>query len=91
MKLQLIHGRKTPDEQLNDWGFNGTPITGIEYIHHTYNTTVTVGFKSLEDCQKAKFITGWQNWASCVLEMDFHEDMVQSTEGYFGDYELSEE
>lgn len=35
--LNLFHGRKTPDEQLDDWGSNG-PIIGPCDINCTYGT-----------------------------------------------------
>jgi hypothetical protein len=34
--LYLIHGRKSPDQQMEDWGFNGPTQGPFAAIHATY-------------------------------------------------------
>lgn len=41
MELHLFHGRNSPDEQLEDWGFEG-PTLRIWGFHVTYNATFRV-------------------------------------------------
>lgn len=36
MQLYLFHGRKTPDEHLQDWGFDGPTINEITSLTGTY-------------------------------------------------------
>jgi hypothetical protein len=34
--LHLFHGRNTPDEKLDDWGFQGPYFGPLDYFHITY-------------------------------------------------------
>jgi len=34
--VHLFHGRKTPDEKLDDWGSEGPMIGPLDYVHVTY-------------------------------------------------------
>jgi hypothetical protein len=34
--LHLFHGRKSPDEQLDDWGEDGPVLGPLKYVHTTY-------------------------------------------------------
>ena len=43
--IQLLHGRNHPDEELNDWGFDGPTLGPIEWIHITYNSTINIKFE----------------------------------------------
>jgi hypothetical protein len=40
--LELFHGRKSPDEQLEDWGDQG-PIFLLHWVHLTYFGNLVVG------------------------------------------------
>jgi hypothetical protein len=33
--LKLIHGRDYPDQQMNDWGFDGPVLGPFEAVHFT--------------------------------------------------------
>lgn len=93
MKLLMIHGRKEPDQVLDDWGEPGPILRGVIWVHVTYLTTYTVGFKDRMAMQKAKLITGWEIWDDLTLEMRFKGDLL-SIHGaehhvkYFGDWEI---
>jgi hypothetical protein len=41
--VHLIHGRKDPDEQPEDWGFNGPTQGPFEWVHITYLTHMRCG------------------------------------------------
>jgi hypothetical protein len=43
--LHLFHGRKTPDENLDDWGSDGPVIGPLRYVHITYMATVRLGIQ----------------------------------------------
>tara|TARA_R110002074_G_scaffold180998_1_gene345407 strand:- start:52 stop:357 length:306 start_codon:yes stop_codon:yes gene_type:complete len=45
MYLSLIHGRKKPDENVEDWGFDGPFIGPLSYCHITYMCHVKLAFK----------------------------------------------
>lgn len=38
--LQLTHGRKDPDEQMDDWGFTGPTFGPLTCVGQTYCTTL---------------------------------------------------
>lgn len=90
MKLILIHGRKTPDEELTDWGFVGPVLKDIKYVHGTYLTHIMVGFNSVQAARKAQKITGWESFDQTVLEVQLHDDLIKTRDGFFGDFELVE-
>jgi hypothetical protein len=37
--LKLIHGRDYPDQQMNDWGFDGPVLGPFEAVHFTCKGT----------------------------------------------------
>jgi hypothetical protein len=38
--LELFHGRKAMDEQLDDWGSQGPILGPLRYVHTTYATDI---------------------------------------------------
>lgn len=40
--LGLFHGRRSPEEQLNDWGETG-PVFQVTYVHVTYGCSPQLG------------------------------------------------
>jgi hypothetical protein len=91
MKLKLIHGRKNPEENLEQWGYDASPILGVKYVHVTYMHHYLVGFKTREALRLAQAQTGWPEWDSEALLMKITDDMVETLEGFFGDWELQED
>lgn len=49
MYLGLLHGRDHPQQQMNDWGFNGPMIGPLQWCHTTYACTVRIAFESALD------------------------------------------
>ena len=41
--LKLFHGRKDPDEQLDDWGSDGPIFGPYNFIHTVYNSRIYMG------------------------------------------------
>ena len=41
--IEFFHGRTFPDEELDDWGFNGPIIGPFPFFHMTYLTHVKLG------------------------------------------------
>lgn len=41
--IRLFHGRKTPDEQLDDWGSDGPVLGPFDFVHTTYAHHVKLG------------------------------------------------
>lgn len=49
MYLELFNGRHSPDEILDDWGFEGPIIGPIDFVHTTYGLTVKISLRSSQD------------------------------------------
>lgn len=47
--LTLFHGRDTPEEEMDDWGYDGPIIGPFKWCHITYCTTFNFGFVGDED------------------------------------------
>ncbi len=92
MELYLSHGRKTPDENLDDWGPNGPRLQGVKGCHQTYNTPVNIHFVSRAAKDEAQRLTGWETWDEKALTIRWHEDMVHcrcdGVDMYYGDWGL---
>jgi hypothetical protein len=41
--LELFHGRHSPDEELDDWGFEGPVFGPLPFVQVTYNSHVRLG------------------------------------------------
>lgn len=53
MYLGLFHGRDTPEEELDNWGFNGPMIGPLKYVHTTYAAEMKLKFESHDDWKLA--------------------------------------
>ena len=40
--MELFHGRNSPGEQLNDWGFSGPVLGPLPFVHITYGCHVLI-------------------------------------------------
>lgn len=45
--IELLHGRHTPDEELEDWGFDGPVLGPFPWFHMTYGGDVNLGERGL--------------------------------------------
>ena len=52
MYLGLFHGRNTPHEAMNGWGFDGPALGPLKHVHTTYACSMNVEFTSLSDAQQ---------------------------------------
>ncbi|CZI14481.1 Uncharacterised protein [Legionella pneumophila] len=86
MKLRLYHGRNTPEQEMDDWGFEGATLFGVDGIIWTYGVP-RVFFINDEYFNIAREVTGWDEIAD-GLEMRVYEDLIKTKDGYFGDWEL---
>jgi hypothetical protein len=77
MYLKPLHGRDYPDQQLNDWGFDGPWIGPLEAVHDTYRTDTAFYFldapEGAEEAGPANFFVG---------------DLLLVDGKYYGDYEI---
>lgn len=101
--IHLFHGRKTPDEELDDWGSDGPVIGPLRYVHGTYMSTLRVGCKRdvlarffpEEEARVAKHITDYPDTSAYrdddeILDVffPFHEDLLVHDGVYYGDWSV---
>ncbi|SEG42494.1 hypothetical protein SAMN02746093_02904 [Legionella quinlivanii DSM 21216] len=86
MKIRLYHGRNNPEQEMDDWGFEGVTLDGVEGIIWTYGVP-RVYFVNENALQTAKDLTGWDALGD-GLEMHVFEDLIKTNGGFFGDWEL---
>src|SRR6185436_1674093 len=92
MDLYILHGRKTPDEDLQEWGPNGPRLKGVTGMHETYGTGIRVYFKDRSATLEAQHLTGWEEWDENCLQMRWHDDCVvcerDGVKMFYGDWGL---
>jgi hypothetical protein len=88
MKLRLFHGRRYPDEEMSNWGFEGPTIEGMAWMTSAYITTFTIGFRTVEAMKLAKRQTGWEIRDDKVLEVAITDDLIEAAGSYYGDFEI---
>jgi hypothetical protein len=77
--LGLFHGRKDPDDQMIEWGFNGPLIGPLSFVHTTYTNVIKLGFHSAGD-EKRYFPT------QDMPMLTINGDMVHYQDCYYGDW-----
>lgn len=97
VQLRLWHGRNTPNEDLNDWGFDGPTLNDVESFESSYNATNTIRFLTPEAFACAKAITGWPTSGDLTLEISGTTDLIETREpardrisAYYGKWFLSD-
>lgn len=68
--IELLHGRRNPKEQLDDWGFDGGFIGPIDWYHTTYVGMVRIGTPETPD----------------GFELDLSTGMLEFDGYYYGDW-----
>lgn len=85
--LVLFHGRKTPDEELEDWGSDG-PCIPIEGFHTTYgehkvHLSPLFPIERWPEMEAIGFTAGSpDNW----LEIPFKDGLLKCNGIYYGDW-----
>jgi hypothetical protein len=77
--LGLFHGRKDPDDQMIEWGFNGPLIGPLSFVHTTYTNIIKLGFHNTID-EKRYFPT------QDAPMLTINGDMVHYQDCYYGDW-----
>jgi hypothetical protein len=81
MILRLLHGRKHPSEELDDWGPDG-PSLHVEWLHITYMCTIRIGLPGISE----EF---WlDDWKPGVQDGTIVEDLFYYDGMFYGDWEL---
>lgn len=92
MTLHMVHGRCNPDQDMDDWGFEGPTLFGVSSYYVTYNTTFRLQFETEEIAKFYQEITGWCFWdpATATLEVSMRDDMIHipACDAFFGDWDV---
>lgn len=95
MKLTLTHGRDDPNEDMDDWGYEGPTIFCVKSVQQMYAHRFIVTFQNDSSRDEAQRLTGWPKWEETSLEMLRRDDLIEVCEAgkpakYFGDLFLCE-
>ncbi len=71
--IKLFHGRDDPEQDMDDWGYNGPTLGPFEAVCFTYCTDVRCIINEM---------TGED------LRLSFHTDMLVHEGKYYGDFEI---
>lgn len=74
--IHLYHGRKAPDQEMNDWGEDGPVIGPFDWFHGTYFSTFNFG--------TTEHGTIW--WLGD--NKGFPEGLIYYDGMYYGDFEI---
>ncbi len=93
--LHLYHGRKDPDENLEDWGSDGPVIGPLAYVHTTYMCDVK--FAATPEVMDRYFPAVMSDWRGarglsnvvgplCDWRLTIFNDYVEHDGVYYGDW-----
>lgn len=80
--LALFHGRNSPDQQMDDWGFDGPLIGPIEWCHTTYATLLRIKFTSAESEEKYFTRQSYPDGHDIL----FRDDLLVYGDKFYGDW-----
>lgn len=94
MELRLYHGRKDPEQDMEENGFWYPVIPGVVRISVTYLNLLRVEFETAQIAQQVCKATKWEVWDEKVLGITMHYDMLKAVNGagevcYFGDWDIA--
>lgn len=95
MELRLTHGRNDPNEDMEDWGFDGPTLLNVKSVQQMYVHRFVVTFTTDAARDEAQRATGWPTWEDKSLEMLRFNDLIEAHEAdrapqYFGDLDVCE-
>lgn len=75
--IKFMHGRHTPNEELEDWGFDGPVLGPFPYFHITYGDDVKLGDNAITVCGKIIDFPLWND-----------EGLIHFLGSYYGDVSI---
>ena len=87
MNLHLYNGRHHPDEELDDWGFEGPTLRNIKAVQWTYGE-LKVYFDREWDQQVARALTNWTTHGPTALAI-LTDEYIETKDGFFGDFNIT--
>lgn len=80
MYLGLFHGRRSRQEDMDDWGFAGPVLGPLSYCHTTYMAYVRLRFLRGQDARACC------NTSHLEVDLAVVEDMIHFEGAYYGDW-----
>lgn len=77
--LKLFHGRKTLEEELDDWGVDGPVFAVASFVHTTYNAEIHLGAEDGDTLGDLTIV------GDCV----YYDDVYYGDWSVFGKQDLS--
>lgn len=87
--LHLFHGRSAPDEDMEDWGFDGPVLGPFKYLHMTYLNDLKFSME-VEAYKKAFPEEARPYEYEGYVEGHFHStsDLIIYQGKYYGDFSI---
>lgn len=76
--IKLFHGRQSPDEELDDWGFEGPVLGPFPYSHITYGYHL-------------KFGAGLEIGSVFIEELFLRDELLECFGSLYGDFSVFDE
>lgn len=97
--LHLFHGRDTPTEQPDDWGYDGPTLGPFKYLHLTYMSNLKFSLEKVAFSQAfPELFHEWVEKGYGNVEPDFIEwyfdqvdDLIKFQGKFYGDWSVTSE
>ena len=94
LNIKLYNGRNDPEEELDDWGFEGPLLENVKAVQWTYGAEIKIHFHTEEDQRKARELTGWNTLGPeglcAYVGGEYIETEVNDVVSYYGDFNIFE-
>lgn len=92
--LHLFHGRNSPEQDMEDWGFDGPFIGPLQLVRSTYNNELELTFDNVEDhdrffLREVIARSSLDCFYSQVGNLKIISDVVEYEGKYYGDWDIS--
>ncbi len=84
--LKLFHGRKHPDEELDDWGEDGPVFGPLPFVHTTYGNHIKMGYG-----HNPESATRLPDYEAVFCELHVIGDLLYYDGMWYGDWAVFDE
>ncbi len=85
--LKLFHGRDSPNQDMDDWGFEGPTIGPLSFVHTTYATDIKVCFAN-EETERKFFPNNTLSYPDSVT-FPVVEACIEFNGKFYGDWSVT--
>ncbi len=89
MQIQLFHGRDNPNEEIDDWGFDGPTIGPLRFVHTTYANFVRLAF--VDEATQKRFFPDSPAVFPDPVDLYVDTDCLAYGGSYYGDWSVFDE